>query len=84
MNDLSPPLVPDLTDEWIAARRDRLVREIATPSHPAGIALACVEQCRRARRRRRVYGCRPGRVRWRWCAQSVRRLDRDADTAIER
>jgi hypothetical protein len=32
MNDLSPPLVPDLTDEWIAARRDRLVREIATPS----------------------------------------------------
>jgi hypothetical protein len=33
MNDLSAPLVPDLTDEWIAARRDRLVREIATPPH---------------------------------------------------
>jgi hypothetical protein len=34
MNDLSPPLVPDLTDEWIAVRRDRFLREIATPSHP--------------------------------------------------
>jgi hypothetical protein len=45
MTDLSPPVVPDLTDEWVAARRDRLVREIATPSHPQvsrGIVLSGV------------------------------------------
>lgn len=31
MNNLSAPPVPELSREWIAARRDGLVREIATP-----------------------------------------------------
>jgi hypothetical protein len=31
MNNLSPPPVPELTSDWIAARREHLVREIATP-----------------------------------------------------
>ena len=31
MNNLSAPPVPDLSSDWIAARRDHLVREIATP-----------------------------------------------------
>ena len=31
MNNLSTPPVPELRGDWIAARRDHLVREIATP-----------------------------------------------------
>jgi hypothetical protein len=31
MNNLSAPPVPDLSSDWIAARRDHLVREITTP-----------------------------------------------------
>ena len=31
MNNLSPPPVPDLSSDWIAARRDYLVREITMP-----------------------------------------------------
>ena len=31
MTNLTPPPVPELSSDWIAARRDRLVREITTP-----------------------------------------------------
>jgi hypothetical protein len=31
MNDLSPPPVPELSNDWISAHRSQLLREIATP-----------------------------------------------------
>jgi hypothetical protein len=31
MNDLSPPPVPELSNDWIGAHRSQLLREIATP-----------------------------------------------------
>jgi hypothetical protein len=34
MNDFSAPPVPELSGMWIAAHRNRLVREIATPHRP--------------------------------------------------